>query len=530
MQTIASSHASSRSPGAEAPRPISADAQSWAWAALAAIALAVAARTGINALELAPLHFDEAQYWTYGEALDWGYYSKPPMAAWLIRLSTDLVGDTVFGVRLFAPLVHGVIAWLLFASGRRLFDARTGFWAAVCYLTLPAVAASSGLMTTDPPMMAAWALALYALARALAAEPPHPDLGGEPRGAAGGGLIWWAVCGAAIGAGLLSKYTMAAFVGGCLGYALLSRQGRFGWRPTRLYGPLLAALCAVLAFSPNLLWNAANDFAAIAHVGDNAKLGGGPGWRFDKALEFVGAQAAILGPVLFAGLILMISTGRWRQEWSYRLLLWLTLPLPLIMTVQAFLSRAHPNWAAPAYVAGTLAVVAWLLDRERASWLRVSVALGLAAQIALTATAVAYHQAAAELPRVYDPYKKMRPNPPICARALTLSGGAPLLSNDRRLLADCMFAGGLGLDQIRIWNADGVPGNHYEMTSSLTLDDADQSFLLVGLRGADEASVWLSRFEQVEVLESAALVTHADRSVDYTLARVSGFKGYAAAE
>ncbi|MBX2855189.1 MAG: glycosyltransferase family 39 protein [Rhodobacteraceae bacterium] len=525
MLTPASSAAPSSSLGAGAPRPLSADAERWAWWALAAIAAAVAVRLGINALELAPLHFDEAQYWTYGEALDWGYYSKPPMAAWLIRLSTELAGDTIFGVRLLAPVVHGVIAWLLFATGRLLFDARTGFWAAICYLTLPAVAASSGLMTTDPPMMVAWALALYALARALASEPPHPSFGGES--SVGVGLGWWALCGAAIGVGLLSKYTMVAFVGGCLGYALFSRQGRFGWRPTRLYGPLLAALCAVLAFSPNLLWNAANDFAAIAHVGDNAKLGGGPRWQVDKALEFIGAQAAILGPVLFIGLLLLVAKGRWRQEWSYRLLLWLTLPLPVIMTVQAFLSRAHPNWAAPAYVAGTLAIVAWLLDRERAAWLRVSVAIGLAAQVALTGAAVAYREAAAELPRTYDPYKKMRPNPPICARALALSEGAPLLSNDRRLLADCMFVGGLGLTQIRIWNADGVPGNHYEMTSSLTLNDADQSFLLVVLRGADQAAARLSRFEQVEVLESAALVTHADRSVSYTLARVSGFKGYA---
>ena len=32
-------------------------------------------------LELYP---DEAQYWLWSRTLDWGYYSKPPMIAWLI--------------------------------------------------------------------------------------------------------------------------------------------------------------------------------------------------------------------------------------------------------------------------------------------------------------------------------------------------------------------------------------------------------------------------------------------------------------
>lgn len=490
----------------------------WAWRALGLVAALCALRLIANAFPPSALHFDEAQYWTYGEELAGGYYSKPPLAAWLIRLSTEIFGDTIFGVRFFAPLTHGAIAWLLFATARRLYDARTGFWAAAAYASLPAVAWSSGMMTTDPPMMTAWALALYALIRAVEAE-----------GRGGARLGWWALMGGAIGLGLLGKYTMIAFVGGMIGYALLSRR-----RGSRVDAPglVVAALAALAAFSPNLLWNAANDFAAFSHVGDNAKLGGGPKWRFDKALEFAAMQAVIIGPILFVGLIGAASERLARWSWSHRLLLWLALPLPLAMLVQAFLSRAHPNWAAPAYVAGTLLAVAWLLARGRTGWLKAHLALGLSVQVALIALGAVYASQHGALPRAYDPQKKMRVHPAVCAEALAhLPPGGVLASNDRRLLANCMFDGGLGTDRIRIWNPDGRPGNHYELTSSLTPEGAGRPMALVLLMTPERAAPILGRFETAEILTEATLTTHASGKphriqTPYLVAAVAGFKGY----
>src|SRR4051794_10438605 len=40
-------------------------------------------------LDLAP---DEAHYWDWARHLDWSYYSKGPLVAWLIRASCELVG------------------------------------------------------------------------------------------------------------------------------------------------------------------------------------------------------------------------------------------------------------------------------------------------------------------------------------------------------------------------------------------------------------------------------------------------------
>ena len=53
------------------------------------------------------LFVDEAQYWFWAQNLDLGYYSKPPMIAWVIRAMTALSGsDAIYWIRLSGPLIH----------------------------------------------------------------------------------------------------------------------------------------------------------------------------------------------------------------------------------------------------------------------------------------------------------------------------------------------------------------------------------------------------------------------------------------
>ena len=39
------------------------------------------------------LYGDEAQYWQWSKELSFGYYSKPPLLSWFIRLITFVFGD-----------------------------------------------------------------------------------------------------------------------------------------------------------------------------------------------------------------------------------------------------------------------------------------------------------------------------------------------------------------------------------------------------------------------------------------------------
>src|ERR1700759_4699387 len=171
---------------------------------LASVAAITALRLLWLALQPADLFPDEAQYWVWSQKLALGYYSKPPLVAWLIALTTGLFGDSEFAVRLSAPLLHAGAALFLYGIGARLYDERVGFWSALTYANLPGVSVSAFIISTDAPLMFFWAAALYAFVRAREE----------------GGWGWWLAVGLAAGLGLLAKYAMAYWLLSGLGFVL----------------------------------------------------------------------------------------------------------------------------------------------------------------------------------------------------------------------------------------------------------------------------------------------------------------------
>ncbi|MEL7481153.1 MAG: glycosyltransferase family 39 protein, partial [Pseudomonadota bacterium] len=106
---------------------------------------------------------DEAQYWRWAQSLDWGYFSKPPLIAWLIAGATSMFGDAEWAIRLPAPFLHMVTALLVGVIGQRLFDVRTGALAAAYYGLMPGVTLGSAVLTTDTLLLPIWASGLLAL-------------------------------------------------------------------------------------------------------------------------------------------------------------------------------------------------------------------------------------------------------------------------------------------------------------------------------------------------------------------------------
>ena len=501
-----------RRPSAKTLAAQAADAARWSRYALWMLAGLTVLRLALNAVTVIPVHFDEAQYWAYGNELALGHYSKPPLVGWVIEATTRLFGDTLFGLRVGAPLAHLAVGALIFLTARRLFDARTGFFAAALYSAAPGVNVSALLMTTDPVMMAGWALALYALVRAL--ERPQA-------------AHWWALCGLGVGLGMLAKYTAVAFPLGLLGYALLSREGPL--TPQARRGAWIAAAAALAAVSPNLVWNAANGFVTVAHLGESGPDAGG-GLRPGKLAEFLGAQLAVFGPVALAALAAaaagLIRRAE-RADWRLRLLWWLTLPLIAAMCVQALRAGANPNWAAPAYVAGAILGARWLTARDWTGALRLHAALGAAALAGVLALGTAYLHWTADLPRLYDPFKKMRLGGPFCEVALSAmeaEGAEALLSNDRRRLSECQFLGGLRFEDVAVFSPDPRPRNHVEFRSRL--QPGDRRLMILAVESDVEAERIAAHFFGAQPIGVGRLPIHADRDLGYALWLVEGFEGY----
>jgi len=121
-----------------------------------------------------------------------------------------------------------------------------------------------------------------------------------------------------------------------------------------------------LSFAPNLIWNASNDFATLTHTAANANWAGSlfhPG----KLFQFITDQLGVFGPITFVVLIAgLIAMARGVQDLrsKYLYLAVFIAPPLLIVSAQAFISRANANWAAAAYAAGTVLVVLLALERR----------------------------------------------------------------------------------------------------------------------------------------------------------------------
>jgi hypothetical protein len=373
---------------------------------LASAALHVAYLAGDCPLDLAP---DEAHYWDWSRHLDWSYYSKGPLVAYLIRASCalcgpwsrQLTGSEMLAVRLPAILCGSLLLASLYLLTRQVYGRERLALAVVALgLTLPVIAAGSSLMTIDAPYTCCWGWALVLGHRAVF------------RGSA-----WaWPLAGLVIGLGILAKYTMVLWVPS-LGLFLLTHTGyrRLLLRPGFWVMTAVAAACCF----PIVLWNIEHGWVSLRHVGGQAGVQGGNGLRWWGPLGYVGTQAALLLGYWFVVWLLAMAAhhpGR-ETDAGVRYLWWLSAPMFLFFLLFSFQTAGEPNWPVTAYLSGLVLAVAWLARQLRApqAWYRRLTLgwLGFACVLGLAVTAVMHHSdwVRPVLVRLSGPPRPERPLP-----------------------------------------------------------------------------------------------------------------------
>lgn len=197
---------------------------------------------------------DEAQYWTWSQALSIGYYSKPPGIAWLIRLGTELFGNTELGVRagsLFLGILSSLAIYgLALAAGLKQ---RTAFFAGLIMMVTPLGLLGSLLAITDSGLFLFWALAMMILVKAIndGTSPNYLLLGLT---VCFGALFKWPI------------YFVWAIV-------LLMLPFHKNWINKQIGIGLLISL---LGLVPSLIWNLDHDWATFKHVGSTIQGGAIP--------------------------------------------------------------------------------------------------------------------------------------------------------------------------------------------------------------------------------------------------------------
>ncbi|MEJ0097338.1 MAG: glycosyltransferase family 39 protein [Bauldia sp.] len=75
------------------------------------------------------LDVDEAQYWDWSRELAFGYFSKPPLIAWVNAGASLVCGESVACIRAPAPLFYFGTSLLIYGTTRVLYGATAAFWA-----------------------------------------------------------------------------------------------------------------------------------------------------------------------------------------------------------------------------------------------------------------------------------------------------------------------------------------------------------------------------------------------------------------
>jgi 4-amino-4-deoxy-L-arabinose transferase-like glycosyltransferase len=430
----------------------------WPWRLLAGLLILTAAGLHVAylacdcPLDLAP---DEAHYWDWSRHLDWSYYSKGPLVAYLIRggcelfgsWSVAMTGSEMLAVRLPAVLCGSLLLVSLYVLTMQVYASERLAAAVVALaLTLPVIAAGASLMTIDSPYTCCWGWALVAGHRAVF------------RGSA-----WaWPVAGLLVGLGVLAKYTMILWVPS-LGLFLLANREyrRLLGRPGFWVMSGVGAACCL----PILVWNVRHDWVSLRHVSGQAGVQHAAGIRWDGPLRYVGTQAALLLGIWFIAWLRAMAAHRPGKAApaGINYLWWMSAGMFTFFFLFSFKTGGgEANWPVTAYLSGMVLTTTWLAGQLRlarpASRRLTAWSVGAACALGLAATVLMHESSLAQpvLSRLSGPPTPEQPLPlrrfdPTCRLRGWRTLAARVDRLRRRLRAE-------GVEPVLVGSTWSVPG------------------------------------------------------------------------
>jgi hypothetical protein len=288
---------------------------------------------------------DEAYYWHWSRMLSLSYFDHPGMVAWLIRLSTTVLGQTPLGVRFPNLLCNTLSGFVFFRLSREMFSERVAWRALFLYYFSPIFVLGGLLMVPDSPMGLAWMICTWVLWRIERSASAAVQSDGCAQAVID--LKWlWLIAGLALGFGLVSKYTVVLLAVSAL---LLFASTAHGRKLLRTPGFWFAVTLASICCAPILIWNAQYDWPSLRFHLQERQSGGG-GANFTRWSQFFITQAIALGPALFLVCVATLAVAWSRlKDVRWRVIAWVTSPLLILFTVQALFAEFKPHWPAPAY-------------------------------------------------------------------------------------------------------------------------------------------------------------------------------------
>lgn len=277
---------------------------------------------------------DELYYLACSNHLAAGYVDHPPFSIYVLKLSTLLFGDSLFGIRIVPALCGAVTVFITGIITKELGGkSYAEFLSCLCSFSLITLA-MNGYYSMNSLDILCWAIVTYLVVKIVATDQSR----------------LWIWLGVVLGLGLLNKIGVG-FLGFGLLIGLLATPQR-KWLITKW--PYIAAGIALLIFMPYVLWNIYNDFAHLEFI-HNASAGK---YSSLNQTRFLSEQILINNPVAgivwISGIVALVVMKALRP---FRILLLLYIvPLAIFL----FNGTSKAEYLAPAYVilwvAGSVAI------------------------------------------------------------------------------------------------------------------------------------------------------------------------------
>lgn len=317
----------------------------------------------------------DAYYFFYSQHLSLSYFDHPPAVAWMLRIFTTVFGRHVFALKLADTVVTCLTLVVFYRLAGCFLPARKQLRALLLLLSTLMVSILCLVSTPDIPLLLMWGISLFFLYHAIFQ----------------GQKAYWIWAGFFMGLSFDSKYTAVFLPIGLTLFLLFSNTYR-KWLFTRWY--VLSIFFFLVTILPVVIWNVGNGFASFRFQ-SASRMQDASGVNVHP-LDFfgvIGHQSAILMPVLFFSLVVMLfktvrRVFRHPRRISAAHLFLLSFFVPLFLGFFAIspLYWIKLNWMMPAYLTGIIWVCTYFTDR----WLKVQYIFSFVVHLALAVEILFY--------------------------------------------------------------------------------------------------------------------------------------------
>lgn len=314
------------------------------------------------------LHRDELATLDDAHHLAWGFVAYPPLTPFLARVALVVFGPAPAAVRLITALAQCIVMIVTGLMARELGGGRTSQIMAAIAVAVSPISIIEGHLFQYVSFDLLWGvLTTYFVIRLLKSNDNR----------------WWIAIGAAVGLGLMTRYTMAWLVAGLtIGFLLTPARSRL--RNRWFIAACAVALAIVL---PNVIWQAQHDFISLDFLRSihsrDIRIGRTSGffWR-----QLVIPVNLFTIPLCIAGVLFYF---RKKEGMPYRALGWTFIATLLLFAA----ARARDYYTAPLYpmllaAGAVVAVSLWPRWAIALNWAGLAVALAIGVRYLLPVASI----------------------------------------------------------------------------------------------------------------------------------------------